>query len=291
MGPTSVQGTYFASAFAVFLRSHFLPKVREIQKQGRRAYVIFPDFGAHRRFFRSEDTADSTLDPLGPGSDTDAFALSRVSPVVRSGGCTLNDQQPCRPEMLPLDQILYLEKKRVGAEIEQSTVLQYKDERGAARDAKPLAIDSHVIIADDFTNSGSTLFGGAKVVRNSTEGGKGGTLTVEAYVTHFVAKCARPPPKPVGRHRSAAVTVPPCSQTRRRRSRGSRRSCTAPSTPRRARALRGLLMVRRACRPLPCYPPWPTPSLAPTSHSSLQASTALTLSPPSPASWKSTARS
>ena len=61
-------GTYFASAFAVFLRSHFLPKVREIEKQGRRAYVIFPDFGAHRRFFRSEDTADSTLDPLGPGS-------------------------------------------------------------------------------------------------------------------------------------------------------------------------------------------------------------------------------
>ena len=190
MGPTSVQGTYFASAFAVFLRSHFLPKVREIQKQGRRAYVIFPDFGAHRRFFRSEDTADSTLDPLGPGSDTDAFALSRVSPVVRSGGCTLNDQQPCRPEMLPLDQILYLEKKRVGAEIEQSTVLQYKDERGAARDAEQLAIGSHVLIADDFTNSGSTLFGGAKVVRNSTEGGKGGTLTVEAYVTHFVAKCA-----------------------------------------------------------------------------------------------------
>ena len=190
MGPTSVQGTYFASAFAVFLRSHFLPKVREIQKQGRRAYVIFPDFGAHRRFFRSEDTTDSTLGPLGPGSDTHAFALPRVSPVVRSGGCTLNDHKPCRPEMLPLDQILYLEKKRVGAEIEQSTVLQYKDERGAARDAKPLAIGSHVIIADDFTNSGSTLFGGAKVVRNSTEVGKGGTLTVEAYVTHFVAKCS-----------------------------------------------------------------------------------------------------
>ena len=187
---TSVQGTYFASAFAVFLRSHFLPKVRDIEKQGRRAYVIFPDFGAHRRFFRSEDTADSTLDPLGPGSDTHAFALPRVLPVVRSGGCTLNDQQPCRPEMLPLDQILYLEKKRVGAEIEQSTVLQYKDERGDAQDAKPLAIDSHVIIADDFTNSGSTLFGGAKVVRNSTENGKGGTLTVEAYVTHFVAKCS-----------------------------------------------------------------------------------------------------
>ena len=188
-------GTYFASAFAVFLRSHFLPKVREIEGRSTSsfpilAYVIFPDFGAHRRFFRSEDTADSTLDPLGPGSDTHAFALPRVSPVVRSGGCTLNDQQPCRPEMLPLDQILYLEKKRVGAKIEQSTVLQYKDERGAARDAEQLAIGSHVLIADDFTNSGSTLFGGAKVVRNSTEVGKGGTLTVEAYVTHFVAKCS-----------------------------------------------------------------------------------------------------
>ena len=92
--------------------------------------------------------------------------------------------------MLPLDQILYLEKKRVGAKIEQSTVLQYKDERGAARDAEQLAIGSHVLIADDFTNSGSTLFGGAKIVRNSTEVGKGGTLTVEAYVTHFVAKCS-----------------------------------------------------------------------------------------------------
>ena len=49
--------------------------------------------------------------------------------------------------MLPLDQILYLEKKRVGAEIEQSTVLQYKDANGAAQDAKKLAFDSHVIIA------------------------------------------------------------------------------------------------------------------------------------------------
>ena len=41
-----------------------------------------------------------------------------------------------------------------------------------------------MLIADDFTNSGSTLFGSAKIVREwSAEG-----VRVEAYVTHLVAK-------------------------------------------------------------------------------------------------------
>ena len=44
-------GTYFASAFAVFLRSYVLEKVRDIAP--RKAYIIFPDYGAHRRFYRS----------------------------------------------------------------------------------------------------------------------------------------------------------------------------------------------------------------------------------------------
>ena len=143
--------------------------------------------------------------------------------------------------MLPLNQILYLEKKRVGEHVEQSTVLQYKDERFEAQNAEPIAAGSHVIIADDFTNSGSTLFGGANVVRDSAEDGQGWTLTVEAYVTHFVAKCECPPPEPIGRHTVTQRSHrPPHSQTTRRRSRRLLRSSIATSNPTRlASALSG----------------------------------------------------
>ena len=44
-----------------------------------------------------------------------------------------------------------------------------------------------VLLADDFTNSGSTLFGGAQIIRRHAEG----DMTVCAYVTHYVAKYDR----------------------------------------------------------------------------------------------------
>jgi hypothetical protein len=51
----------------------------------------------------------------------------------------------------------------------------------------PLSACSHVLLADDFTNSGSTLFGGAAIIRRHAEPG----VHVAAYVSHFVGKYDR----------------------------------------------------------------------------------------------------
>jgi phosphoribosylpyrophosphate synthetase len=44
-----------------------------------------------------------------------------------------------------------------------------------------------VLLADDFTNSGSTLFGGAEIIRRHAKG----KVSVHGYVTHYVAKYDR----------------------------------------------------------------------------------------------------
>ena len=54
--------------------------VARVQAAGRKAYVVFPDEGAHRRFYR----------------------------MVRSGGCTWTEQHPLEVDMLPLERILFL---------------------------------------------------------------------------------------------------------------------------------------------------------------------------------------
>ena len=46
-----------------------------------------------------------------------------------------------------------------------------------------------VLLADDFTNSGSTLFGGAEIIRKHQQ--QAGTIQVLGYVTHYVAKYQR----------------------------------------------------------------------------------------------------
>jgi hypoxanthine phosphoribosyltransferase len=51
----------------------------------------------------------------------------------------------------------------------------------------PISASSHVLLADDFTNSGSTLFGGADIIRKHAEPG----VHVAAYVSHFVGKYDR----------------------------------------------------------------------------------------------------
>ena len=45
-----------------------------------------------------------------------------------------------------------------------------------------------MLIPDDFTNSGSTLFGGGAIVRKHCKGGGAKSVRVAAFVTHFVAK-------------------------------------------------------------------------------------------------------
>jgi len=113
------------------------------------AFVVFPDHGAHRRFC--------------------TMVVTQVGGISR-------------------ERVLFLSKKRTGTEITQSSMLSFVDEAGEVRSRdEPLPEGATVLIADDFTNSGSTLFGGADIIRKS--GGR--DLTVSAYVSHFVAMYSR----------------------------------------------------------------------------------------------------
>jgi len=132
-------GTYFASAF-----EHFLSNV----VRGRLTEVVFPDKGAHRRFYT----------------------------MVRA---TLGSE-------IALSNIMYIEKSRVGADIVQADHFLYLDEQGTPQQRRAALPDgARVLIADDFTNSGGTLLGAAEIVRSHCAAG--GKLHVSAYVSHFVA--------------------------------------------------------------------------------------------------------
>mmetsp|Transcript_27495 Transcript_27495/g.83656 ORF Transcript_27495/g.83656 Transcript_27495/m.83656 type:complete len:449 (+) Transcript_27495:107-1453(+) len=130
---------------------YFLQYILQAKFTGDKSgcFVVFPDAGAHRRFHRM---------------------------VMRA--CQIGQTQ-----------ILWIPKSRIGADIKQTNGLMYLDEAGAERlRADPIPGSSYVLLADDFTNSGSTLFGGAKVIRKHAEP----SVHVAAYVSHFVGKYDRP---------------------------------------------------------------------------------------------------
>ena len=81
-------GTYFASAISHFLATIFVPQLGGTVAD---AFVVFPDHGAHVRFY--------------------SMVHSRVSG-------------------LPLERICYISKSRVGEDITQSETLQYIDSDG-----------------------------------------------------------------------------------------------------------------------------------------------------------------
>lgn len=126
---------------------HALPDSlkKEVLHSQRKSYIVFPDGGAYRRF--SE------------------MVLTRLP-------------------LLQRDRVLYIAKTRVGAEVAQSDTLLWVDEAGEERTTERLPDGASVLLADDFTNSGSTLFGGAEIIKKRAAG----AITVAAYVTHFVAK-------------------------------------------------------------------------------------------------------
>ena len=118
-------------------------------------FVVFPDAGAHWRFY------------------TMVVNRLRIEP----------------------SQVLFLKKTRVGGAIDQEVQLYYCPEEqpdrtrragAATKREDPLPADACVLIADDFTNSGSTLFGAAKIVRARAVAGA--SMRVGAWVTHFVAQ-------------------------------------------------------------------------------------------------------
>merc|ERR1712050_383753 len=69
------------------------------------------------------------------------------------------------------DHILYIKKTRVGETISQSQQLFYEKGDGQSSGEKAsFKPTDHVLIVDDFTNSGSTLFGAASLVKTLTVG-------------------------------------------------------------------------------------------------------------------------
>lgn len=134
-------GTYFASAFNVFLTTTYRDAVDDLAN----VYVVFPDVGAYRRFVEMVKTSLSGLKE---------------------------------------DQVLFIEKSRVGTQVTQSEVLNYIDAAGCKVPKDSLPDGAAVLVPDDFTNSGSTLFGAGSIIRKHASG----TLNVAAFVSHFVAK-------------------------------------------------------------------------------------------------------
>ena len=113
------------------------------------AFVVFPDAGAYKRFHKLVEVA---------------------------------------LEGVPTDQVLFIEKSRVGTSVTQTESLLYFDGDTKKTREAPIPASSHVLIPDDFTNSGSTLFGGATIVTKKVDGK---AASVSAFVSHFVAKYER----------------------------------------------------------------------------------------------------
>jgi hypothetical protein len=147
--PVTGTGTFFASALRHFLASLYEP--RHLGGVPRdMSFIVFPDEGAYKRFHRMVSAAL-------PG--------------------------------LADDHVLFIEKTRVGTQVQHAETLYYIDRASGARCTNnSLPSGCHALIVDDFTNSGSTLFGGAKVLNAHTPRSE---VTVTAFVSHFVAKYDR----------------------------------------------------------------------------------------------------
>lgn len=178
-------GTYFTSAFEHFLSRVHGPSLEAVGS----AFVVFPDNGAHARFYTMVHTS-----------------LKGV----------------------PLENILWINKSRVGTDITQTDALHYIDANGREQQrTSGFANGARILIADDFTNSGGacspshrtarmhkhtahtpptrllypqprrsetrpahamyagTLFGAAEIVRGKAA--PGAKLHVSCFVSHFVA--------------------------------------------------------------------------------------------------------
>jgi phosphoribosylpyrophosphate synthetase len=127
--------------------AHFLAHTYKSADLGT-TFVVFPDGGAYQRF---HTMVEARLKGIAP------------------------------------DHVLYIEKNRVGTVVKQGGALLYHTPDGGTATRESLPTGSTILIPDDFTNSGSTLFGGASIVRKHVQG----TCKVGAFVTHFVAKYER----------------------------------------------------------------------------------------------------
>lgn len=129
---------------------YFLQQIRERPSYSGKesTFVLFPDFGAFGRY------SEAVFTELG----------------------------------LPREQVMWIKKSRVGNEIEQVQKLFYDKGQGESDPGEKTSFleTDHVIIIDDFTNSGSTLFGAVKLCR-SKAGSAVESMAVSIFVSHLVA--------------------------------------------------------------------------------------------------------
>lgn len=90
-------------------------------------------------------------------------------------------------ERLKLDSnhILFIKKTRVGESIGQEQKLFFEAPEGEQEKTTLFTAKDTVLIIDDFTNSGSTLFGAVNLVRKCSEAGANPSVTI--FVSHLVA--------------------------------------------------------------------------------------------------------
>lgn len=87
---------------------------------------------------------------------------------------------------IAIDHVLWTTKRRKGAEVQQGQQILFQPHPDVAEEeVVRLGPDDHVIVVDDFTHSGSTLFGAVKLVRSLP--GAGDSLRTSIIVPHTVA--------------------------------------------------------------------------------------------------------
>lgn len=90
---------------------------------------------------------------------------------------------------LDYDHILYIKKTRVGEKTEAEQKLFYQSPSGLDN-KKLFNVEDHVLIVDDFTNSGGTLFNAVNLVRSMVKSSGDAVaedMRVTIFVSHLVA--------------------------------------------------------------------------------------------------------
>ena len=177
-------------------------------------FIVFPDGGAHRRFYTMVQACvpgialanivfiqKSRMPPRAPRA-----ARRRRPPMPRGAPAPRIDPrlgpQACRARTCPvrLTRVRAVYRTGVGAEVTQKEELLYLDAEGVTQmRAGELPDGARVLIADDFTNSGSTLFGAADILKKKTAPGATvrpatATTTTSAASTPCTNTLARPAP-------------------------------------------------------------------------------------------------
>jgi len=132
--------------FAPYFLGKFKASQSFIESGTEKTYVLFPDHGAYDR---NRD-----------------FCINLLT--------------------LAPEHVLWMNKSRTGGTIEQEKKINFMSASGEQGEKSTFTGEDHVVILDDFTNSGSTLFGAAALVK-SLAGDAADALQTTIFVSHTVA--------------------------------------------------------------------------------------------------------